>query len=69
MAGWGGFLGKIADQFQGRIGRAKNERVKLDTELKQIMGRPATADSVMRASKINDRIKEIDIILRNKAAD
>lgn len=69
MAGWGGFLGKIAEQFQGRVERLKNERAKLVKEQLDLEMKPCTAEVTVRYGKIVQRIKEIDEILRNNAKD
>ena len=69
MAGWGNFFGKIADQFQGRIERLKNEKAKLEKEKGQILRGPCTDETAARVSKINKRLAEFDQILVTKAAD
>ncbi len=69
MAGWGGFFGKIADQFQGRIERVKNERERLINERQQIMRSTAIPSGVARVTAIDNRLREIDQILTAKASD
>ena len=69
MAGWGGFFGKIADQFQGRIERLKNERVRLIVDRDRLMKGDCTVEVAKKVSKIDARIKEIDNILINNAKD
>jgi hypothetical protein len=70
MAGWGGFLGKIADQFQGRIERIKNEREKLLQERHDILNKaPLSAAGADRLNVIDNRLLEIKNILTTKATD
>ena len=67
--GWGTFLGKIAEQFQGRVERLKNEKTRLLNERKKIMDLPATDVSAGRVIAIDNRVSEINTILGNKATD
>jgi uncharacterized protein (UPF0335 family) len=70
--GWEGIgtlFGKVAQQFQGRIERLKNEREKLLKEINEIESRPPTADSLIVATKKWNRVKEIDSILITNAKD
>ena len=69
MAGWGGFFGKVADQFQGRIERLKNEKTKLLAERAKLINSSATAASTERVLAIDKRLSEIQAILGNKASD
>ena len=69
MAGWGGFLCKIADQFQGRIERLKNEKENLLNERTTLLSQPVTARAADRVNDIDNRLREINGILDTKAAD
>lgn len=70
MAGWGTFLGTIASQFQSRIERLKNERIKLiDEKIKLEAKRPVMVADVKRIIVVNERVSAIDKILANKASD
>jgi len=69
MAGWGGFFGKIADQFQGRVERLKNEKERLLNERKSLLSGTCTPSSADRIAVIGVRIAEIETILANKATD
>lgn len=69
MAGWGNFFGKIADQFQGRIERLKNEKERLLNERKTILNGVATASSTDRIIAIDNRLREINTALDTKASD
>lgn len=59
MAGWGNFFGKIADQFQGRIERLKNEERKLINEQKKLMSMVRTPTGDARVAAIDNRLREI----------
>lgn len=69
MGGWGGVLGKIAEQFQGRIERLKNEKARLKDEKKKLMDGESTDVSSARVVAIDKRLSEIEAILGNKASD
>lgn len=69
MSGWGNLFGKIADQFQGRIERLKNEKERLLNERKNIFSQPASDSNVDRAITIDNRLREIETILTTKASD
>lgn len=69
MAGWGTFLGKIAEQFQGRVERLKNEKVSLINERKFIMSKEFSASGSRRVAAIDDRLQAIEAILSNNAKD
>lgn len=70
MSGWGNVLGKVADQFQGRVERLKNERVRLvKEELELKKRRPITDKINSRVDAINKRKDEIDSLLSSKASD
>ena len=75
MAGWGNLFGKIADQFQGRIERLKNEKIKLEGERNEIqrinmdINNPEHRKKAARLSIIVDRIAVIDKLLTSKASD
>lgn len=63
-------FGKIADQFQGRIERLKNEKDGLNAERDEIFGRkPITGRDADRLSAIDKRVAEIKSILGNDAKD
>lgn len=70
MPGWGNLLGKVADQFQGRIERLKNEKGRLLDERNKIMsGEKLSIDGARRVVAIDARLSEINGILANKASD
>lgn len=75
MAGWGNFFGKIADQFQGRIERLKNEKANLEKEKKDLEGKsydinnPEDRKKMARYTVIVDRLSIINGVLGNKASD
>lgn len=69
MAGWGNFFGKIAEQFQGRIERLKNEKEKLIDERKILTSKEYSASSSRRVVVIDDRLHELDILIENAARD
>lgn len=69
MSGWGNFAGKIADQFQGRIERLKNEKRKLLNERNKLIMQEFTVDLGHRVIAIDDRVSEINAILETKASD
>ena len=69
MAGWGDLVGKIAQQFQGRIERLKNEKERLLNERKKLMdGKPTSAASD-RIIVIDVRVCQINQALSSKASD
>jgi hypothetical protein len=74
MAGWGQFFGKIAEQFQGRIERLKNEKIKLEGErdaikiLKLDINNENDRKKAMRLDVITRRISDIDKLLASKAS-
>ena len=74
MAGWGNLFGKIAEQFQGRIERLKNEQVKLEGERDGIkilnldINKEADRKKAIRLGVVIKRIADIDKLLGNKAA-
>lgn len=64
--GWGAFFGKIAEQFQGRVERLKNEKKRLVKKRNDIeSGKRGDKDY----DKVCDRIKEIQGILETNAKD
>jgi uncharacterized protein (UPF0335 family) len=69
VAGWGGFLGKIADQFQGRIERLKNEKEKLLNERQSLLRQSVTVASSDRIMRIDVRVQQINQALSSKASD
>ena len=69
MSGWGSLAGKIAEQFQSRIERLKNEKSRLEKERVDIEKRDCTPDLAKRMTAINSRLIEIETILSNKAGD
>jgi len=70
MAGYGDALGKLSQQFQGRIERAKNEREKLLKEKESLEKKRPITDAInARVCKINERVDELDGIIRTKATD
>lgn len=74
MAGWGQVFGKIAEQFQGRIERLKNEKIKLEGERDDIkrlnldINKEADLKKAIRLGIVIKRIADIDKLLGNKAA-
>lgn len=69
MAGWGDVFGKIAQHFQGRIERLKNEKASLEDEKKFLQSKEFSASGSRRITAIDDRLRVIDTILANKAND
>ena len=69
MAGWGTFFGKIAEQFQGRIERLKNEKERLINERDVLLSKDFSATAARRVPVINERLAKIDIALTTKASD
>ena len=69
LEGIGKVFGKIADQFQGRFERLKNEKARLLDERKKLMDAPASAKSTIRVIDIDTRVSEINTLLGNKATD
>lgn len=69
MSGWGNLFGKIADQFQGRIERLKNEKEKLLNERSQILSGPVSDSRSERVVAINTRLQSIETALTTKASD
>ena len=69
MAGWGDVFGKIAQHFQGRIERLKNEKASLENEKKFLQAKEFSASGSRRITAIDDRLRIIDTILANKASD
>lgn len=73
MAGWGNFFGKIAEQFQGRTERLKNERAKLVKERDELerinmdITKKEDREKSFRLGSVINRIDTIDELLRNKA--
>ena len=67
MGGWGQFFGKVAEQFQGRVERLKNEKERLNNEQKKLMAMPPSDDVSRRIAANDDRLREITKILTNAA--
>ena len=65
--GWGTFLGKIAEQFQGRTERLKNEQSKLKEERSLLMVRVCNEKISLRISAIDKRLNAINELLKNAA--
>lgn len=68
MSGWGNLFGKIADQFQGRTERLKNEKERLENERRILMSGKFSVPSSRRVTVIDDRLREISKILINAAS-
>jgi len=66
--GWGTFFGKIAEQFQGRIERLKNEKAKLEAERTSLMQGSANEKKAKRVVVIERRLIELSKLLENKAS-
>jgi len=75
MAGWGNFFGKIAEQFQGRIERLKNEKIKLEGERDELkilnldIHNEGDRKKAIRLGIVIKRIADIDKLLTSKATD
>lgn len=67
--GWGTLAGKIAEQFQGRIERLKNEKRKLENEQKDLFKKPDSEYKRDRTAAIDTRLREISGLLAAKASD
>lgn len=69
MPGWGTFLGRIAEQFQGRMERNRNEYDRLVKEKEALLKKPQTDASTKRMGVINKRLAELEQSFRNAAKD
>jgi hypothetical protein len=69
MASWGNFFGKVAEQFQGRIERLKNEKARLEKRKLEIKKLSCSDALATEGSKVQKRLDEINIILETKASD
>lgn len=69
LDGLGKVFGKIADQFQGRTERLKNEKQRLLNERKEILDRTVTTGAIDRLRNIDNRVSDINYILANAAKD
>lgn len=69
LEGLGKVFGKVADQFQGRIERLKNEREKLVTEKINLQRKVCDEKIADRILTINARIVVIDGLLKSSAKD
>lgn len=71
LDGLGKILGKVSDQFQGRIERLKNEKTKLTEEKRSILANnaPITGRQLDRVLAIDKRVAEIRSILENNARE
>lgn len=67
MSGIFNVLGKIADQFQGRTERLKNERDRLIKERKNILKGDCNEKTSIRLVAIDNRIDELNVLLGNAA--
>ena len=70
---WGQVFGKIAEQFQGRIERLKNEKIKLEGERDGIkilnldINKESDRKKAIRLGVVIKRIADITRLLENKA--
>jgi len=64
---WGTVFGKVAEQFQGRVERLKNEKRKLENELEQLKRGECDEKTAKRVTWINDRVNVIDGLLESNA--
>jgi hypothetical protein len=75
LEGLGKVFGKVADQFQGRIERLKNEKASLEKEKNELskinmdINNPEHRKKAARLSVVIDRINELNRLLGNKAQD
>ena len=69
LDGLGKIFGKVADQFQGRIERLRNEKTKLLQERHEILKQPVTPRSSDRVMRIDFRVQQLNEALGAKAAD
>lgn len=70
--GWDGIgtlLGKLSTFIPGRVEKIKNERERLLDEKNTIESKPFTIVGSKRVFAINERVRQIDSILRNNARD
>jgi hypothetical protein len=70
--GWEGIgtlIGKISQQFQGRIERLKNEKTKLEQERKTLINGVCGEKQANRVIWIDNRIAVINGLLSSKAND
>jgi len=69
LEGIGKAIGKIADQFQGRVERAKNKIKKLEAEREKILSTPADAKAVRRLDVIERELVTLRGVLEASAKD
>lgn len=69
LEGLGKVFGKVADQFQGRIERLKNEKEKLLNERQKILSSVCDDRTSGRLIVINTRLCQINQALGSKASD
>ena len=69
IGGFGTLAGKIAEQFQSRMERNKNEYDKLIKEKSDIMRLPQNDSNTKRLDAINRRIDELEQFFKNNAKD
>ena len=69
MAGWSDLAGKIAQQFQGRIERAKNRKAVIEKELVQLGKKDSTATTAKQKAKLMVELNKINDILASSAKD
>ncbi|GEM_PF-6150389 len=67
MSGIFNVLGKIADQFQGRTERLKNERERLTKEKQMLLKGVSNEKTSARLLAIDNRIDELNSLLANIA--
>jgi uncharacterized protein (UPF0335 family) len=69
LEGLGKVFGKVADQFQSRIERLKNEKAKLLIERKKLLSGSSSAPASFRLIKLDIRLRQINEALSNNAKD
>ena len=67
MSGWGNFFGKIADQFQSRSERLKNEDSALRAERAKLLQGECDEKKSRRVTAIDRRLSELHELLKNAA--
>lgn len=65
--GWGTLFGKIAEQFQGRVERLKNEDSKLRREKDELLRKDCDEKISLRITAIDKRLDELRELLKNSA--
>lgn len=66
MAGWGSLFGKIADYFQGRNERRRNQLDSLRKKYEKLLKQPQTPRNTKRMSDVLRRIGVLESQNKNR---